>query len=94
MADFYSNQKTLGAVSTPRGEELRLVVAERAGKPYIDIRTWYEDEATGEMKPGKGIGKPADQIMPLMILIETIGAEKLLTEEATWTFDGTKWSRE
>lgn len=93
MADFYEKQTTLGAVKTPRGEELRLVVAERQGKPYVDIRTWYADDS-GEMKPGKGIGKPADQIMPLLVLIETIGADKLLTEEATWKFDGTKWSRE
>lgn len=93
MAEFYSNQRTLGAVKTPRGEELRLTIAERQGKQYIDIRTWYADDS-GEMKPGKGIGKPADQILPLMSLVETIGVDKLLEEKATWTFDGTKWSRE
>lgn len=93
MAEFYSNQHTLGAVKTPRGEELRLTIAERQGKQYIDIRTWYPDDE-GEMKPGKGLGKPADQILPLMSLVETIGVDKLLEEKATWTFDGTKWSRE
>ena len=48
MAEFYQKQTTLGAVTTPRGEELRLTIAERQSKPYIDIRTWYPDE-DGEM---------------------------------------------
>ena len=93
MAEFYQKQTTLGAVTTPRGEELRLTIAERQSKPYIDIRTWYPDE-DGEMKPGKGLGKPADQILPLLSLVETIGVDKLLEEKSTWKFDGTKWSRE
>jgi hypothetical protein len=58
MANFYNKTETLLTIPLPRGEEIRVVKGTKEnGTEYMDIRTWYEDDS-GEMKPGKGIGKP------------------------------------
>jgi uncharacterized protein (DUF2237 family) len=36
-------------------EEIRFSQCQARGNDYIDIRIWYPDANTGEMKPGKGL---------------------------------------
>lgn len=56
---FYIKEETLLVAPLANGDELRLMIGTRDdGKEYIDLRTWYRDRLTGELKPGKGFGKP------------------------------------
>ena len=35
-------------------EELRVALRSYRGTTFVDVRTWYQDRASGEWKPGKG----------------------------------------
>lgn len=41
----------------PRGERdvYRLRLCEFKGHRYLDLRSWFPDRATGELRPGKGV---------------------------------------
>lgn len=43
-----------------KGDVIKIALATKGTKEYVDVRTFYLDEITLEMKPGKGISIPSD----------------------------------
>ena len=50
-----------------RGEQVQVAVQTYRGRQYIDVRTWFPDKTTGEMRPSqKGLAMNADQLAELL----------------------------
>lgn len=54
MAFKVDDERTVGTTEYGR-DELRVRCVKANGEDYVDVRKWYPDKATGEMKPGKGL---------------------------------------
>ncbi|KAI1840628.1 hypothetical protein JX265_004517 [Neoarthrinium moseri] len=53
----------------------RVAVSEFNKKPYVNIREYYDDKSSGELKPGKkGISLPLEQYNALLKAIPAINA--------------------
>ncbi|GAB6035900.1 hypothetical protein JCM15519_04590 [Fundidesulfovibrio butyratiphilus] len=50
-----------------RGEEVQIALQWFRGRRYVDVRTWFPDKATGEMRPSqKGLALNLDQLGELL----------------------------
>ncbi|XP_048584005.1 activated RNA polymerase II transcriptional coactivator p15 [Nematostella vectensis] len=62
-----------GSYVFPLANKRQVTVRDFRGKVYVDIREFYEDKNSGDMKPGKkGISLPVDQWGKLKELIDDI----------------------
>ena len=59
----------VGEFEKNASEMVRVRLTEFKGHELIDIRGWYEDRETGEMKPGKGITLKRDLLPDLLELL-------------------------
>lgn len=50
-------------------EKIRVTLTEYKGKKLIDLRTYWQDDATNEWKPGKGLALSRDRIPELKAAI-------------------------
>lgn len=78
---FWDNYELVTEVGkNDKGDVIRVGKAEKNGKQFIDIRTYYVDKTTSELMPGKGIAIPDD-------LVDEI-AQAMLSSGSTMTEQG------
>ena len=58
---FWDTEISLATVTTDNGE-ITIKEVTRNGNMFVDIRKWYVDRKSDELKPGKGIAIPVEQI--------------------------------
>ena len=62
-----------------RGGQIQVKRVRMKGKWYVDVRGWYVDRGTGDLRPGKGIAIPddlADEVAEAIIETGTSGTPR------------------
>lgn len=72
MAD---EEKVLYEAPLRDGEVLRAAISVYQGKEFVQLRVWYTDKASGEMKPGKGLGLLKSQFPLIIAAVKALHAE-------------------
>lgn len=58
------------------GEVIRIEVSEYKGQKYLNVRVWYTDKNSGELKPTqKGVAIRPDQYQEFLAAVNGAGAE-------------------
>ncbi len=71
MAGFWDNEELLGTIQKNSKEEIHIKRVSKNHKDYIDIRTFWMDNESGEFRPSqKGVAIPSDSIDVLKTILE------------------------
>lgn len=62
---------TLAEFGKNSREVVRVRRTEYEGRALLDVRTWYPDLVTGEMRPGKGLALRVEQLDDLRQALST-----------------------
>lgn len=58
------------------GEVIRIEVSEYKGQKYLNVRIWYTDKSSGELKPTqKGVAIKPDHYQEFLAAVTSAGAE-------------------
>lgn len=61
MSEFWSSYELVKEIEkNDKGDVIRIAIARKNSKTYVDVRNYYTDKNNGELKPGKGISIPDD----------------------------------
>lgn len=79
---FYEKMEILLSVPKARGEEFRVVIGTKEGRDgqpvqYVDVRTWYPDDYSEELQPGKGVAAPDENGLWDQIALAILHRSKL-----------------
>jgi hypothetical protein len=68
---FWDSEKPIGEVTTDNGV-ITVKEVTLKGNTYVDIRKWYVERKTDELKPGKGIAIPAEQLEEVVEILNNL----------------------
>jgi hypothetical protein len=73
MADFWDKEEFIGKVTKNNREEIQIKKVEKGGRKFIDIRVFWTDGNSEELRPSqKGLAISADSFEEFKALINSI----------------------
>ncbi len=75
---FWDKEAEIGRVTTDSGE-ITVLAVEKNRRQFVDIRKWYVDRKTDELKPGKGISIPVEEFEEVLGHLNSLTDQKAET---------------